>query len=78
MPADRLEIQARDVQAFIPQLLSHLHIETLFHGNATKDDAIRLARIVEENLRAKSLDHSKIDVSRSSILPPGILIFNVF
>jgi secreted Zn-dependent insulinase-like peptidase len=59
------------VQAFIPELLSYLHIESLCHGNATKEDALRLTRIVEENLGAKPLEFEKLDGVRSLILPSG-------
>src|SRR5579859_3431160 len=67
-----LEIQAQDVQAFIPELLSNLHIEALIHGNATKDDAFKLTRIVEENLGAKPLDFDSVEGTRSLLLPHGI------
>lgn len=70
-----LEIQAQDVQAFIPELLSHLHIEALIHGNATKDDAFKLTRIVEENLGAKPLDFDSVEGTRSLLLPDGTLQF---
>lgn len=65
-------IQAADVQAFIPELLSNLHIETLIHGNATKEDALKLTRIVEENLGAKPLDFEKLVGVCSLMLPSGI------
>jgi insulysin len=66
-----LGIQAEDVQAFIPELLSNLHIETLIHGNATKEDALKLTRVVEENLGAKSLDFESVEGTRSLLLPTG-------
>jgi insulysin len=66
-----LGIQAQDVQDFIPELLSNLHVETLIHGNATKEDAFRLTRIVQENLGAKPLDFESVEGTRSLILPPG-------
>src|SRR5271169_3515085 len=64
-------IQPREVQDFIPELLSNLHVETLIHGNATKEDAFRLTRIVQENLGAKPLDFENVEGTRSLILPPG-------
>src|SRR5437764_944333 len=70
-----LEIHSHDVQAFIPELLSNLHIEALIHGNATKDDAYKLTRIVEENLGAKPLDFDSVEGTRSLLLPHGILQF---
>ena len=68
-------IQAQDVQAFIPELLSNLHVETLIHGNATKEDAFRLTRIVQENLGAKPLDFENVEGTRSLILPAGAFRF---
>jgi insulysin len=72
-----LGIQAEDVQAFIPELLSNLHIETLIHGNATKEDALKLTRIVEENLGAKPLDFESVEGTRSLLLPTGTFIFHL-
>lgn len=74
-PLIRLGIQAQDVQAFIPELLSNLHIEALIHGNATKEDAFKLTRIVEENLGAKPLDFDRVEGTRSLLLPRGIPSF---
>ena len=48
-------IQADDVQAFIPDLLYSLHIEALIHGNATKEEALKLTRILEENLKNRTI-----------------------
>ena len=52
-------------------MLSNLHVETLIHGNATREDAFRLTRIVQENLGAKSLDFDSVEGTRSLILPAG-------
>jgi len=69
---DVLGIKPRDVQAFIPELLSNLHYESLIHGNATKEDAFKLTRIVQDNLGAKPLDLESFDGTRSLILPECI------
>jgi insulysin len=69
--ADKLGIQAADVQAFIPELLYSLHIETLIHGNATKEEALTLLRIVQENLGSIPLDYDSIIGARSLLLPGG-------
>jgi len=61
------------VQAFIPELLSSLYLESLVHGNATKEDALKLTRIVQENLGAKLIESDKLEGTRSLILPPGII-----
>ncbi|XP_005991607.1 insulin-degrading enzyme isoform X2 [Latimeria chalumnae] len=38
------------LKAFIPQLLSRLHIEALLHGNMTKQVALGIVQMVEETL----------------------------
>lgn len=48
-----------------------MHVETLIHGNATKEDALKLTRIVEDNLGAKPLDFESVEGTRSLLLPPG-------
>ena len=65
-------IKPEDVQKFIPELLSNLHIEALIHGNATKEDAFKLTRIVEETLAAKPLDFAQVEGTRSLLLPPSL------
>ncbi|XP_063047624.1 insulin-degrading enzyme isoform X2 [Engraulis encrasicolus] len=38
------------LKAFIPQLLSRLHIETLIHGNITKESALGMIQMLEDTL----------------------------
>ncbi|XP_035029191.2 insulin-degrading enzyme isoform X2 [Hippoglossus stenolepis] len=38
------------LKAFIPQLLSRLHIETLLHGNITKESALGMMQMLEDKL----------------------------
>jgi secreted Zn-dependent insulinase-like peptidase len=59
------------VQDFISELLSTLYVEALVHGNATRDDAFRLTRIVQENLGAKALDVANVEETRPLMLPPS-------
>jgi insulysin len=73
--SDRLGIQAADVQAFIPEILSSLHIETLIHGNTTKEEALALSRVVQETLEFKPLDYDSIIGPRSLLLPHGTRCF---
>jgi insulysin len=40
-------ITADKVQGFVPHLLSHLHFECLFHGNLSKDMALKIAEMTE-------------------------------
>ncbi|XP_060526171.1 insulin-degrading enzyme [Cylas formicarius] len=54
------------LEAFIPQVLSKMHIECLVHGNADKAKALDLVRIVEELLTAK--------MNMSPLLPRQLLL----
>uniref|UniRef100_A0A8C4Z924 Insulin-degrading enzyme n=1 Tax=Gadus morhua TaxID=8049 RepID=A0A8C4Z924_GADMO len=38
------------LKAFIPQLLSRLHIEALLHGNITKESALGMMQLLEDSL----------------------------
>jgi secreted Zn-dependent insulinase-like peptidase len=69
-----LEIKPKDVQAFIPELLSNLHYESQIHGNASKEDAFKLTRIVQDNLGARPLDIESFEGTLSLILPEGIVL----
>lgn len=48
--ADDLTVEK--VEAFIPQILSKMHIECLIHGNADKQKALHLVHLVEERLKS--------------------------
>ncbi|XP_019877386.1 insulin-degrading enzyme isoform X4 [Aethina tumida] len=54
------------LEAFIPQMLSKMHIECLVHGNANKEKALKLAQIVE--------DHLTSALSMSPLLPRQLLL----
>ncbi|CAG9861187.1 unnamed protein product [Phyllotreta striolata] len=61
---DQLTIER--LEAFIPQVLSKMHIECLVHGNANKAKALELVQIVED-----SLTHT---LSMSPLLPRQLLL----
>lgn len=73
--ADYLDIKPKDVQTFIPELLSNLHYESQIHGNASKEDAFKLTRIVQDNLGARLLDIDSFEGTLSLILPEGIVLY---
>ncbi|KAF7268841.1 hypothetical protein GWI33_018185 [Rhynchophorus ferrugineus] len=54
------------LEAFIPQMLSKMHIECLIHGNANKERALQMVQIVE-NALTNSL-------SMSPLLPRQLLL----
>lgn len=47
------------LEAFIPQMLSKMHIECLVHGNANKNKALEMVHIVESALK-KSMNMSPL------------------
>ena len=67
LPSVKLE----DVRAFFPQILKQMHIEILAHGNLYKEDALRVADLVESSLKPRRLPPSQWPIRRSLILPPG-------
>lgn len=64
-------LTAEDIQAFYPQILRQMHIETLTHGNLYKEDALRLTSLVESILKPRPLPQVQWPLSRSLIFPPG-------
>ncbi len=64
-------VELDDVQSFIPQLLQQTHIEILAHGNFYKEDALKVADLVESTLKPRPLPHSLWNLRRNLILPPG-------
>ncbi|KAJ8100603.1 Metalloenzyme, LuxS/M16 peptidase-like protein [Lipomyces tetrasporus] len=64
---DALTPQA--VQEFVPRMLSQFDTEVLVLGNALKEDALNIAKLVDETLKHKSLPASLGIRQRSLILP---------
>ncbi|CAG8552374.1 5800_t:CDS:10 [Paraglomus occultum] len=62
-------ITAEDVQSFYPELLNHLHVETLIHGNMFEDEALRAVKTVEDILAYKPLIPSQMIRRRPLLLP---------
>ncbi|KAM9366027.1 insulin-degrading enzyme isoform 2-T2 [Pholidichthys leucotaenia] len=63
------------LKAFIPQLLSRLHIEALIHGNITKESALGMMQMVEDTLiehaQTKPLLPSQLIRYREVQVPDG-------
>lgn len=59
------ELTVENVEAFIPQILSKMHIECLIHGNANKQKALELVHLMENRLRSS--------VSLRPLLPRQLL-----
>lgn len=63
---DILELTLDRLDAFIPQMLSKMHIESLVHGNANTQKALELMNIVEKRLTGS--------YSMSALLPRQLLL----
>jgi len=48
------EMTVEKLKQFVPQLLSKLHIESLFHGNVTQAEAMDVISMVENELKQKA------------------------
>lgn len=69
------EITVEKLAAFIPDLLGRLHVECLFHGNLTKEEALGTADLVKtilkENSKTKPLLPQQLIRHREIQLPSG-------
>lgn len=69
------ELTVEKLAAFIPDLLGRLHIECLFHGNLTKEEALGTSDLVEtilkENGKTKPLLPQQLMRHREIQLPSG-------
>jgi insulysin len=61
----------QDIISFIPQLLSQVHVEALAHGNLYKEDALRLASLIDSILKPRALPPAQWNIVRNLILPSG-------
>ncbi|XP_026967851.1 insulin-degrading enzyme isoform X7 [Sagmatias obliquidens] len=68
------------LKAFIPQLLSRLHIEALLHGNIAKQAALGIMQMVEDTLiehaHTKPLLPSQLVRYREVQLPDSYIVFS--
>ncbi|KAI9355143.1 Metalloenzyme, LuxS/M16 peptidase-like protein [Zopfochytrium polystomum] len=75
-PEEKLQVleglTASDVQAYIPSLLSQLHIEALIHGNTEAEEAIDLMKMIEGILPITPLPALARDMAvRTQLIPTG-------
>lgn len=69
--AELPHIMLDDVAVFYPHILRQVHIEIQVHGNMYKEDALRVADLIESALKPRSLPQSQWLVRRNLILPEG-------
>lgn len=64
-------VSVGEVRAFRPVLLQQLHIEALIQGNVYREDALKLADLVEKKLGPQRYPESHWLTRRSIVLPKG-------
>ncbi|KAM3418074.1 hypothetical protein BST61_g6279 [Cercospora zeina] len=69
--AELPNVSADDVRSFIPTLMRQMHIEILAHGNLYKEDALRMADLVEKTLKPHPLPPTQWETQRYIDLPEG-------
>ena len=69
--AELQHLSAEDVSVFYPQLLRQMHVEMFCHGNIYKEDALKMADIVEDTFKCRALPQSQWQIRRNLLLPPG-------
>ncbi|KAK5386061.1 metalloprotease [Exophiala xenobiotica] len=69
--AELPHITVEDVKTFGPELLQQAHIEVLAHGNLYKEDAKKIANLVESTLKPRTLPVSQWQLRRNVIVPEG-------
>lgn len=69
--AELPNITADDLRKFIPSLMRQMHIEIMAHGNVYKEDALRIADMVEKTLKPHPLPPSQWESQRYIELPEG-------
>lgn len=70
-------ITLNDVKVFSKQLISQAHIELLVHGNVYREEAKKIANLVETSLKPRVLLPAQWTTRRNIILPPGSnFVFN--
>ena len=69
--AELQSLTAEDISVFYPQLLRQMHVEILCHGNIYKEDALRMADLIESTFKYRALPQSQWQVKRNMLLPLG-------
>ncbi|POY74423.1 hypothetical protein BMF94_2617 [Rhodotorula taiwanensis] len=65
------EVTPENLQAHAKKLLSRMHIESLVHGNMLKNEALDLARDVEETFKPQPLTEDELRSRQALITPEG-------
>ncbi|KAL6649880.1 hypothetical protein ACP70R_014104 [Stipagrostis hirtigluma subsp. patula] len=66
-----MKLTFSDLVAFIPKLLSQLHIEGLCHGNLSEEEAFNISKIFRDTLSAQTLPEEARHHERVICIPNG-------
>ncbi|TVU47149.1 hypothetical protein EJB05_06736 [Eragrostis curvula] len=66
-----MKLSFSDLVAFVPKLLSQLHIEGLCHGNLSEEEAMNISKIFRNTLSAQTLPEDKRHGERVICIPNG-------
>ncbi|KAL6902039.1 hypothetical protein ACP4OV_004915 [Aristida adscensionis] len=66
-----MKLTFSDLVAFIPKLLSQLHIEGLCHGNLSEEEAMNISKIFRDTLSAQTLPEEARRQERVICIPNG-------
>jgi len=69
--AELPQITLEDVKSFAKELTGKAHVEMLVHGNVYRDEARKMASLLESILNPQLLPGGQWPVRRNMILPPG-------
>ncbi|KIX04387.1 uncharacterized protein Z518_05255 [Rhinocladiella mackenziei CBS 650.93] len=69
--AELPHVTVNDVITFGPQFLQQAHIEVLAHGNLYREDAKKVANLIESTLKPRALPVSQWQLRRNVIIPQG-------
>ncbi|KAG8529895.1 uncharacterized protein KY384_005376 [Bacidia gigantensis] len=69
--AELQPLTVEDVATFFPQLLRQLHVEMFCHGNIYKEDALKMADLIEKTFNYRALPASQWQVRRNVLFAPG-------
>ncbi|KAJ9698882.1 hypothetical protein PVL29_007786 [Vitis rotundifolia] len=65
------DLSLADLKAFIPKVLSQVHIEGLCHGNMLKEEALNISNIFENNFPVQPLPYEMMHKEHVINLPSG-------
>ncbi|BGP14041.1 hypothetical protein JCM10213_005625 [Rhodosporidiobolus nylandii] len=65
------QVTPQNLQEHIGRLLERLHIESLVHGNMTQEDALQLAKAVEDAFKPQPLKDEELRSHVALVVPQG-------